>query len=394
MTIPRDINIRKYFLYTFIYSLYPINAIIALFFLAKGLNYAEIGIVFGVFSVAGFLFEIPTGFFGDKYGRRMSVIVGLAIMALTSFAWTYLANVYGFAVFAAMWMLGLTFISGSFDAYIFEYLKSKGKEKSYDKVLSTVGSLGYFAAAVGSILGAYLYSLNVNFPYYLLSGIFLFSAAIVATMEPETKIKDGLVKSELKVFSGLKYVLSSKKLVLITLFLSLLFGFYDYYIHSVDKPFILSLNVFDVKWLGVFVAITFVVQSALASQFALLKKKLGEFGVLTLCWFVFAGSLLAMSQLYGIVGLVAVVFFYSIEPFRDAILNSFSQEHIPSEIRATTLSSIKVYESIAGAFLGVVAGLVFDYFDIRTGMLIGFGYAVIVYALTYLYRVRNRVDLE
>lgn len=387
-------TIFLYVLYTFVYALYPINAVIALYFLAKGLSFADIGIVFGVFSISGFLFEIPTGYFGDKFGRRVSVMVGLVVMAITAYIWTFLTNTLGFAVFAAMWMLGLAFISGSFDAYIYDHLKSVNQEKMYDKVLSVVGSIAYFAAAVGSVLGTYLYSLNVNFPYYLLSMLFLVSAFIVYLMPPEKQDRESLVQEQLSVFSGLKHVFRSKTLLLVTLFISLLFGFYDYYIHSVDKPYILSLGLFDVKWLGIFVAITYLAQSALVSQFSKLKDKLSEAGVMTLCWFVFVASLLGMSKLYGVAGLISVLFFYSVDPFREAIINSFSQEHIPSRIRATTLSSIKVYEAIAGAALGILAGVVFDLFDVRQGLLIAFAYSVLIYGVIHVYRKSHKHKVE
>ena len=64
-------------------------------------------------------------------------------------------------------MLGLAFISGSFEGYIYDYLKSKNKEGLYDKLLAKSGTILYAAGAIGSIIGAYLFSFNINYPYYL-----------------------------------------------------------------------------------------------------------------------------------------------------------------------------------------------------------------------------------
>ena len=203
MKFLKDKTLSLYILYKFIYGLYPINVIIALFFLAKGLSYA---IFFGVFSIAGFMFEIPTGFFGDKFGRKSSVVVGLLVMTVTSLVWTQLASTVQFAFAAAIWMLGISFISGSLEAYIYDYLKDQKKLKTYDDIISFSGSINYFAAGVGSIIGAYLFSVNHNYPYYLLAVFFCFSAIIVLFMNSEVKASESIAEEEINVFAGLKHI--------------------------------------------------------------------------------------------------------------------------------------------------------------------------------------------
>lgn len=393
MHLLKDKTLFLYLLYKFLYGLYPINVIIALFFLAKGLSYADIAVVFGVFSVAGFLFEIPTGFFGDKFGRRASVIAGLLTMTVTTLVWTQLQTVWQFAGFAAVWMLGISFISGSLEAYIYDYLLGVKKTDLYDDVISLSGSVNYSAAAVGSIVGAFLFSINQNYPYYLLAVFFCVSAVIVGLMDEEKRMTESLVEEEMSVFSGLKHIFFSKELMFITLFVSLLYGFHHYFIHSVDKPYILGLELFDVQWLGVFVAVVYGVQSVVVSQFAKLKKYLSEFQLIGLAWLIYVVGLVGMSRLFGVLGLLSAMVFYVSEPFKDAIVHSFGQKHIPSKIRATALSSIKVYESFVAAVLAVVAGVVFDVFELRTALLIAAGYAVVVMGVVLVYRRVGKVSL-
>lgn len=387
----KDRTLFLYFLYDFLFGLYPIVPIMSLFFLAKSLTFGQIGIVFAVFSVSGFVFEIPTGYFGDKFGKKMSVICGLVILSITAYIWTFLTNTFGFAIFAGVWMLGLAFISGSFEAYIYDYLKSKKIVETYDKVLSTSNSIVYLSGAIGSILGAYLFSLNVNFPYYLLALLFLICAFVVMAMEKEASIDDGELQEQLSIISGLKCVLRTPKILWITLFVSLLYGFFSYFRGSVDKPYILDLKVFTVQWLGVFVAVSMIVQSLLMSQFAKIKSKLDESGLITLVWLMYAVGLAGMSLFNGYFALIAITIFYSTESMYEALINSFSQKHIPSSIRATTLSSIKVYENIGSAILGLLGGVLFDIFSIRTGLMIALVYSCIVFGLTKLYQIRAKI---
>jgi len=382
----KDKNIFLYLLYNFLFGLYPIVPIMSLFFLAKNLSFGDIGILFAVFSLTGFLFEIPTGYLGDKFGRKYSVMIGLIILSATAYIWTLLNSVLLFAIFAGIWMLGLAFISGSFEGYIYDYLKSKKQDNNYDRLLSKSGTILYAAGAIGSILGAYLFSININYPDYLLAILFLSCLVVVALMDNDAIDRDGELEDQLKIFSGISYIYRHKNILWITLFVSLLFGFFSYFRGSVDKPYILDLGVFDVQWLGVFVAISMVIQSLFISQFERLKSVLKESGIIVLYWVLSSIPLFIMSIGHRYIALLAMLAFYTTESFQGTMINSFSQKHIPSKIRATTLSSIKVYENISGAILGLVAGFMFNLFSIRTGLMIAFVYTLLVLFVLFVYR--------
>jgi hypothetical protein len=201
-------------------------------------------------------------------------------------------------------------------------------------------------------------------------------------MSPDSKLEEGEFKDELKVFSGMKYVFDNKAVLWLTLYVALLFGFFSFFRSSVDKPYILSLGLFDVKWLGVFVAISMFIQSGFMSQFAKIKSKIGERGIVSLFFITSSIPLLLMSISHGLLALFAITIFYMNESFQDALINSFCQKHIPSKIRATTLSSINVYLNIFGAILALAVGYLFNILSIRTGLLIAFGYTLTISGLS------------
>lgn len=101
-----------------------------------------------------------------------------------------------------------------------------------------------------------------------------------------------------------------------------------------------------------------------------------------------------MSKLFGLLGLLSAMVFYISEPFKEAIINSFGQKHIPSTIRATTLSSIKVYETLVASVLAIVAGYVFDVFELRKSLLISALYVVGVFVFILVYKRVIKVSLE
>lgn len=386
----KDKNIVLYLIYLFLFGLYPIIPIMGLYFLARNFSYADIGIFFAVFSLSGFLAEIPTGYLGDKYGRKLSVILGLITLTICAYAWTILSTVLGFSIFAALWMVGLAFISGSFEGYIYDYLKSHKKEEEYDRLLSLSGTMTYASGAIGSILGAYLFSLNIYYPYYLLAILFLLCIPVVLLMEKEDKLSSEDYSDELKVFSGMKYIFNNKALLWLALYISLLFGLFSYFRGSVDKPYILDLGLFGVEWIGVFVAISMLLQAIFMSQFAKIKAKIGDKALINLFWLMSSIPLLFMSLFSGFIGLLAMTCYYLTESLQESLVNSFCQKHIPSKIRATTLSSIKVYVNIGGAVIGLIAGILFDIYSIRTGLMIAFLFSLITYIVFLYIRNKNR----
>lgn len=89
-----------------------------LFLLAKGLSLQSANFLLVVFFVSIFLFEIPTGAIADKYGRKISIVLGLCCFLVYSvlFVWTdrmwllVFAQVFGgwqYACNQARWNPGL-----------------------------------------------------------------------------------------------------------------------------------------------------------------------------------------------------------------------------------------------------------------------------------------------
>jgi len=302
----KDKNICLYYLYSAIYGLYPINAVVALYFIYKGLSFAQIGIIFTVFSLSSFLFEIPTGYFGDRYGRKKSILAGLWTLTAVAFTWTLATNYMHFSILAAIWMLGFAFMSGSFEAYIYDYLEEHKFLEKYDGVLAKSQMLFFYFGSFGAIIGTFLYATNHNLPYYLLGITFFASSIAVLFMDTDVIKNKKAGEDALHLLAGLKKIVSSRELIWITLFISFFFGYYHFFINSVNSPYILSLKVIDIKLLGTFMAIVGFVQGTMSSKFDLLRKKFSDTHLITILSLVQVLTLLVMGYYTGIVGLVGI----------------------------------------------------------------------------------------
>src|ERR687892_1906129 len=91
----------------------------AVFFVVElGMSPLELVLVGTTMELAIFLFEVPTGIVADVYSRRLSVVVGTAVMGMAYVLVAASSSAAG--VFAAygLWGVGYTFTSGARDAWL------------------------------------------------------------------------------------------------------------------------------------------------------------------------------------------------------------------------------------------------------------------------------------
>lgn len=121
--------------------------------------------IFGITMLASSFFEVPTGIWSDKVGRRKTIILG-SWARLAAFIAYAVGLSYGWLVVGAVLEgLSRSFYSGNNDAFLHDTLSDSQLESEYDEHLGKVSSTEQFAlglsAAVGSIIA------SVSFPVLL-----------------------------------------------------------------------------------------------------------------------------------------------------------------------------------------------------------------------------------
>ena len=80
-----------------------------------GLNPLQLVLVGTVLETVSFLFEVPTGYLADRFGRKRTLLLGTVFLAL-SWAATWFAH--GFPAFTVVFVL----MSASFSCFSWSYL--------------------------------------------------------------------------------------------------------------------------------------------------------------------------------------------------------------------------------------------------------------------------------
>ena len=103
--------------------------IVVLFFQSNGLNLREVMTINAIYSLSTAFFEIPSGYFSDKFGRKHSIIIGTLFITFQFLVYSWSFDFWSMSVGAVIGGLGASFISGSDSALLYE-LTSDNKLKA------------------------------------------------------------------------------------------------------------------------------------------------------------------------------------------------------------------------------------------------------------------------
>lgn len=322
-----------------------------------------------IFSVAMFLFEIPTGVVADKFGRKISLFFGalafgggFCIFGI-SVSWPVLA------LAEIICACGMCLMSGADRAIIYELIKKDCTAENATQRVTKItarydafGSAGMFLAFpvgtlfAGSGLLPYETALGVTF---LASGVaIIISGLIVLTVDEtmRTPLQGSAIRAGIEGFRFIFKKPTLKRFSVNYAVVSSLTFFMFWFYQS-----LLINNSFPVSYMG-FIAAGF---NALAMIMLLATKPILKTfgtgktlflsslipGLLYLCVFFISGLPMALVAIFGVTVL---------KMFRSPVLSSLMNEHIADQNRATVLSGVSMLERILTAFFYPLAGLLTD----------------------------------
>lgn len=168
--ILRDWQIKKFCAYGFLKNLKFFEPYLIIFLLNNHLNLTQIGILIAIREIIINVFEIPSGFIADYFGRKKELYFCFTFYII-SFIFFFMGNKFVFAMIAMIFFgLGEAFRSGTHKAMIYTYLESKNWQSEKTFVYGRTRSFSLIGSAISSLFGI-LIILSVPADNY----IFLFS---------------------------------------------------------------------------------------------------------------------------------------------------------------------------------------------------------------------------
>lgn len=361
-------NFLRMFLIRLFYHLKFLNIVISLFYVARGLTLQQILYLNIIWAITTVLFEIPSSYLADVWGRKRTILIGLAFGLMQMSVFIFAQGFWEMAVGMFFYGLLSACISGTDIALLYDTQKELGKEEDY---LSTVGK--YWSGMnlgkiLSSLIAAYIARdlTETQFQFLIILDLISMCFAIGMALrlrEPEHKMdlekqEAGILKDAWAILRrnpGLRRAIINAEFIWLGAYAT--WSYYQAFYYSLGVSVITIGIVWSISHAGTFLARYHIKK---IESYIPLPKLIDATAVWT--GLLFSGIIIGYYAswnghvLFALFGVAAVAWNLR-KPLFDSYYNSFSF----SFNRATTLSLTGFLHNILEIpimlFLGALVGL-------------------------------------
>ena len=197
------------------------SPVLPLFALYLGAGPEAIGFAVGISTVTGIFFKLPSGALSDVIGRKRTMLIGLVVFAVMPFSYLFVGNYTALVVIRFVHGLATAVYGPVSMAVVADAAGArKGEMLSWFSSVTIIGNL------LGAPLGGFILngihgtagpSLGEFHTAYLVSGIAGLASLLLGLSvlrgDHETKRHSGLKDAYVRFISGIKEVVSDKRVV-------------------------------------------------------------------------------------------------------------------------------------------------------------------------------------
>jgi MFS family permease len=361
-------SVLKYYLYKSTKAVEFYRPIMYLFFLAQGLDFTQIAILEAIYNLTTLVGEIPTGYVGDRVGRRNSLLVGTALISLTLLGIGLADSFLSLAVLYVCWSAGYNFRSGSEDAWLYDTLTDDLSDDEFAHVRGRGESVSLAVGAGAAVAGGYLGSLDLSYPWFVAAGVTATGVAVLLTID-ESETYEQSESSTLtfrRTLSIVRQTITQRNIRSFVLYYYVLYAGVTYlvfvFLQPIFETVVLDLGVAEAQvesLLGWFYAAYSLFGAGLSYYTGAIRERLGLRTWFLWLPFVVGGALIGMY----FVPVLALPTFLLVRGLSD-VTRSFAGQYINDRIetigRATVLSAMAMVSGLAVVPFQLGSGVVSD----------------------------------
>lgn len=167
-------------------SIMFIAATYAPFLKQIGLDNVQITIINWVFAALMLLAQVPTGLFADRFGRALSVKIGLAVLMVGHFLYFYATGFKSALLIEGIVGIGFAFVSGADQAWLTAAMNAEGQGQEMETVFGKVNAVSFATCLISGSAGAMLGQWNLRWPWIACgtAGAFSLVLSLLLMREP------------------------------------------------------------------------------------------------------------------------------------------------------------------------------------------------------------------
>lgn len=360
--------VLRYYLFKATEAVEFYRPVMYLYLLSVGMSFTQITVLEAAYNLMTVLGEVPTGYVGDRVGRRNSLLAGTVLIALT-LAGIGLAE--SFPALLALWIcwsLGYNFRSGSEDAWLYDTLTDDLSEDEFARVRGRGKSVAMALGVGAAVGGGYLGSIDLSYPFFAAAGVTSLGVGILLSMdEPETyeaTRSDDLRMRE--VLSIVRRAVARRDLRSFIIYYYVAFAAVTYlvfiFLQPVFETVVVGLGVPRAQvesLLGWYYAAYSLLGAALSYYTGAIEEQVGIKRWFLVVPFI-VGVLLVGSYLLPVVALVAFLLTRAVADVTRSLASHYINDRIETLGRATVLSAMAMVSGLAVIPFQIGSGVISD----------------------------------
>lgn len=141
--------------------------VLVLYYNQKGVSTGDFFLIQGIAWLFVFALELPSGYIGDVFSRKYTIICGFFFWILGYFIWIFGFRFWCLLIGELIFAVAISLVSGTMEAYLYDLLKRNKKEKTFHKKLSKMKTLEGCGLLFSTFTGAFLFQyLGSNAPIW------------------------------------------------------------------------------------------------------------------------------------------------------------------------------------------------------------------------------------
>lgn len=358
------------------------RSLFVLYLLQLGITQGDIGILQSFLFFSSVALEIPSGLIADRYGRKLSLIIGFLGLFISGIGFLLFSSFIPFAIIFCLFGASIAMGSGSDRALLYDNLLAEHRSEEYPVILSRARAIGAVSLGLSMFLGGILQdTLSWNSVYIFFAASKLIGA-IIATLTPEIKLSPTSFntnkaielsnKRTEKTFTlFINFFRSKNGAFLIPLFVGYaLFELSTIPLFIYGQPFF-SMQGIEVPIIaGIYAAVEaisaamFIFAGSICSRFSLGLIAFTTTSTITFLLFILSldvGPILSIAIFLIVMSLPAIY---------ETAYETYIHENIESRIRASCLSAANLVNSIIIGFSYIVFGSLLDKYGFSLTLII------------------------
>lgn len=350
-------NIKAIYGLAFFYSFMVIVPVIVPFFMSKGLSLADIFYLQAVFATVIVVFEAPSGYFADVFGRKTALVIGSVIHGLGYLYLNFANDLSSLIVFELMVGIAASLLSGADLALLYDTQKTlqDGDDIEHSKAISQLGFFRSSSEGLGALVGGALalWSFEV---LVIVQSAAAWVCLILALLIIEPPYKKAAGKSErIQIPKILQHLFMSDPVLRNVVIAIPLYNLATFHVAWLMQPYWaaegISLSMFGLLWFSQSIVV------AAAARFGfVLERRYGAVASLLLIGLLPIAGHFGMAWAQGWSGILIGLLLFACRGLNQVILVNAMNRRIPSEFRATANSFTSFLFRLAFIVTGPVVG--------------------------------------